>query len=111
MFCKETVQMDYLLVWSFLLQQPAQIQVMLDLPENTHPYAHSPMCSNASRLKYNKQLLINMSKLSQYKSQSNSIFPKFVPVENTENVMVFLPNIPHVLCSARDMFVAFLFVA
>lgn len=40
MFCKETVQMDYLLVWSFLLPQPAQVQVALYLPE-THTYAHT----------------------------------------------------------------------
>lgn len=49
MFCKETVQMDYLLVWSFLLLQLAQIQVALDLPDThihtqtrTHPCAHTP---------------------------------------------------------------------
>lgn len=44
MFCKETVQMDYLLVWSFLLPQLAPIQVVL-LARNTHTHAHTAMCS------------------------------------------------------------------
>lgn len=48
MFCKETVQMDYLLVWSFPLPKPAQIQVALDLPDShTSTHTHTQMCSHS----------------------------------------------------------------
>lgn len=109
MFCKETVQMDHLLVWSFLFLQPSSNPSGVGRARHTHTntHANTPQCSHSSRLKYNRLLLINMSKLSQFKKPLQFFFQLTL----MDDVTVFLPNIPHVPRNHRDMFVAFLFVA
>lgn len=110
MFCKETVQMDYLLVWSFLLPQPAQVQVVLDLPKrererHTHQCAHTPPVWSTTGYYW-----LTCLNSASSESHSNS-FSILLSVWIMDDVPVFLPNIPHVPRSHRDMFVAFLFVA
>lgn len=113
--CFVRKQSRWIISWSFscLIQLKSklcwtcQIHRHTNKHMNTHTNTHTQFFSC---LKYNRLLLINISKVSQF-TELNQYLSHFALVWIMNDVTVFLPNIPHVPHVHRDMFVAFLFVA